>query len=212
MSQLHGTLDAFSTFATSLHILNWSIQTRATCIILTGWCCCTNFLTMSSYIFHCCCSWWQLCVECCDDLGVGCSRNWMSCRWSQALCRLLSASDHSYYLLERVADIWVHQRLAHTFETCIASTSRKGMWGARTTCQHFLLHSDPASYPVIVPHKELKLYCKDKPDELSTTLDSWNVSSKGLVTCRIDLYLVSLSDCLCWFPPPVQSLGQAVAW
>lgn len=146
-----------------------------------------------------------------------CSRNWMSCRWSQALCRLLSASNHSYYLLERVPDIWVHQTLAHTFETCIASTSRKGMWGARTTCQHFLLHSDPALYPVIVPHKELKhkelkLHCKDKPDELSTTLDSWNVSSKGLVTCRIDLYLVSLSDCLCWFPPPVQSLGQAVAW
>ncbi len=88
------------------------------------------------------------------------------------------------------------------FGTCIAKIHQeRECKGLMSTWQLSLMPGDPASYPVIVPHK-VKLYCQDKPEKLLSTLDSWKVPSKDFLRCRC-------CDLHCQFPLAVQkALGK----
>lgn len=149
-------------------------------------------LTKSSHILHCWYSWWLLHVASFNNLDLGCIRRWMSSRWSQVLCRLLNASNHSYKPLELVPEISVPQRCGPQLWDCHwwhAKTHARRIQGPRTIWQH--------SLPQVTMYHILSLYHAIKALLLPYRPPSpWIAGMYSQRTFHIHLPLVSLPDFL----------------
>jgi hypothetical protein len=85
-----------------------------------------------------------------NNLDVACSRSWMNSKTPQSVVDILW--NFSFNIISSKVGFL-------KFGTCIAKIHQeRECKGLMSTWQLSLMPGDPASYPVIVPHK-VKLYC-----------------------------------------------------